>query len=123
VRIAYTDPRYIRAIGNRIIYTNYLCWVPSGKNWKHVVLIVSPSRVPPLESARRRGTGWTVRWCSVGRYYWSFREEEKKRDHQRVLCSVRAERPTNVALLASMSICNLSLKNWYEAFAMARCLP
>jgi hypothetical protein len=35
--------------------------------------------------------------------------------------SVEAERPTNVALLASMSLCNLSLKNWYEAFAMARC--
>jgi hypothetical protein len=36
--------------------------------------------------------------------------------------SVEAERPTNVALLASMLICNLSLKNWYEAFPMARCL-
>jgi hypothetical protein len=36
---------------------------------------------------------------------------------------VAAERPTIVALLASMLICNLSLKNWYEAFAMAHCLP
>jgi hypothetical protein len=36
---------------------------------------------------------------------------------------VAAERPTIVTLLAAMSICNLSLKNWYEAFAMARCLP
>jgi hypothetical protein len=26
-------------------------------------------------------------------------------------------------LLASMTIFNLSLKNWYEALAMARCLP
>jgi hypothetical protein len=34
-----------------------------------------------------------------------------------------AERPTIVALLASMSICNLSLKNWYKAFAMAGYLP
>jgi hypothetical protein len=33
------------------------------------------------------------------------------------------ERPTIAELLASMSICNLSLKNWYEAFAMACCLP
>jgi hypothetical protein len=35
---------------------------------------------------------------------------------------VATERHAIASLLAAISICNLSLKNGYEAFAMARCL-
>jgi hypothetical protein len=35
---------------------------------------------------------------------------------------VATERHVNTLLLAAISICNLSLKNGLEAFAMARCL-
>jgi hypothetical protein len=87
----------MRAIGSRIMYTNYLYRVPSGKEKLDTcarleasfrsdfcvnvrVIIVSLSRAPPAELVHRPGTRWIARWGSVGRCYRRYYKEEKKRD-------------------------------------------